>query len=315
MALPGPLKDTARRLLRAAVAWLPPGASAAVLEQAAENMGRWPALMRLAPGLRVESVTVRGAFGLVEGSPRDTTVLGGYATAGEWARRTNALLRGFFEGRGGQYVDVGANIGLTTLPVAQNPEVSCLAIEPDPRVHRYLAANVARNCPHGNVTTRQAAVFGRRDVLELESDPANQGDNRLRLSDRAGLHGEERWATVRVEALPLDELVPEATGPLAVKIDVQGAEPFVIEGGTRTLSRAGLVILEWSPYLMARLGARPERAVEWLAGAFAELTLARREDGPLDPPQPAAVVAERLLALARDARDDSSVYLDVIGRR
>jgi FkbM family methyltransferase len=315
MALLETGKNAAKRLLKAAVSWLPAGASAAVLDQVSENLGGWPALSRLAPRCAVDSVIVQGDYGLIEGSPRDLTVLGGYATAASWARRTNDLLRGFFPESGGLYLDVGANIGLTTIPVARNPRVTCLALEPNPAVHRFLAANVRRNCPHGNVTTRQVAVFSRRDVLELEVAPDNQGDNRLRLSDRAGRHGEERWGSVKVEALPLDELLPEVPGPAAIKIDVQGAEPFVFEGGARALDRAGLLVLEWSPYLIARLGGRPEAVTGYLARAFREATIAFGEEGPLPRPEPIAVVVERLLAMAHQARGDSSVYADVIARR
>jgi len=258
---------------------------------------------------------VRGEYGLVEGSPRDGTVLGGYAMAGTWARRTNQLLCEFFEGRGGQYLDVGANIGLTTLPVARNPKVTCLAFEPNPAVYRHLAANVARSCTHGNVATRQAAVFHRRDTLRLEVAPDNLGDNRLRLTAQAGAHGEEAWTTVEVEALPLDELAPQAPGPLAVKIDVQGAEPFVVEGGARTLGRADLVICEWSPYLLARLGGRPEAVTDYLARSFERVAIAAGEECAPAASEPVAVAVERLLEMAHRARGDSSVYADVIARR
>ena len=43
-------------------------------------------------------------------------------------------------------------------------------------------------------------------------------------------------------------------GPLAVKIDTQGAEPFVVSGGKETLGRAGLIVSEFGPDGMAQLG-------------------------------------------------------------
>ena len=51
------------------------------------------------------------------------------------------------------------------------------------------------------------------------------------------------------------------------------------------------------------------------ANARAKATIAFGEQGPLPRPEPMAVVVERLLAMAHDARDDSSVYADVIARR
>jgi FkbM family methyltransferase len=308
-------KDAAKRLLRAAVSWLPPGASAAVLDQASENLGPWAALVRIAPRCAVDTLSVQGSYGVIEGSPRDSTVLGGYSSSGVWAKRTNQILCDFFSGREGRYVDVGANIGLTTIPVAQNPRVACMAIEPNPVVYRYLARNVSHNCRHGNVVTRQAAAFARRDTLLLEVAPDNLGDNRLRLTEQAGEHGEECWSTVRVEALPLDDLIPEGDAPMAIKIDTQGAEPFVFEGGTRTLDRAQLLICEWSPYLLARLGGQVDRVTTYLARSFEQLTIAHGEDGELARAEPVHLAVERLLAMANDSRDDSSVYADIIARR
>jgi FkbM family methyltransferase len=308
-------KNAAKRLLRAAVSRLPPGASAAVLDQASENLGLWAALVRIAPRCGVDTLSVRGSYGVIEGSPRDSTVLGGYSRCGVWARRTNQLLCEFFSGRGGSYIDVGANIGLTTIPVAQNPRIACLAVEPNPVAYRYLARNVSHNCPHGNVATRQAAVFARRDTLLLEVAPDNLGDNRLRLTEQAGKDGEERWSTVRVEALPLDDLLQDGDGPMAIKIDTQGSEPFVFEGGTRALDRAQLLICEWSPYLLARLGGQVDRVTTYLARSFDQVALAHGEDGNLAKPEPVHVAVERLLAMADDSRNDPSVYVDIIAHR
>jgi hypothetical protein len=46
-----------------------------------------------------------------------------------------------------------------------------------------------------------------------------------------GQREEHKLATIDVEAIPLDEIVGTLNGPLAVKIDTEGAEPFVVLGG------------------------------------------------------------------------------------
>ena len=58
-----------------------------------------------------------------------------------------ALLPEFFTRRGvGTYIDVGANIGPTTKPVARLPEISIRSIEPGSANFRYLSgANIALN--------------------------------------------------------------------------------------------------------------------------------------------------------------------------
>lgn len=133
-----------------------------------------------------------------------------YARTGRWAERTNALLKSFYGGRGGYYIDVGANIGLTTIPIAQDPHVTCLAIEPHPVNYANLTANVARNCPQGNVELRQMAVFSRHERLRFEVSPVNSGDHRIRRSDDPGRLGEGKWPTIDITAAPLDAIGPAA---------------------------------------------------------------------------------------------------------
>jgi FkbM family methyltransferase len=61
--------------------------------------------------------------------------------------------------------------------------------------------------------------------LSLALAEGNIGDHRLTIADVPGRR------TVKVPAVPLDDFIDNATPPLAVKIDTQGAEPYVIAGG------------------------------------------------------------------------------------
>src|SRR5262249_581289 len=57
----------------------------------------------------------------------------------------------------------------------------------------------------------------------------------------------------------LDEYLPDLSGNIAVKIDTQGAEPFVLAAGRKTLSKARAIVMEFWPYGMAQLGATPDQ--------------------------------------------------------
>jgi hypothetical protein len=59
------------------------------------------------------------------------------------------------------------------------------------------------------------------------------------MGEKTGWYGEERRVTIGVEAMPLDELAGNLTGSLAVKIDTQGAEPFVGIWGNPWTCRVG----------------------------------------------------------------------------
>jgi FkbM family methyltransferase len=247
---------------------LPMVALEAVLEQLCEDLGRFAIISRLAPGCNVVALRVSGTYGTIQSASDDRAVLMQYSKTGTWAERTNRLLQSFFADRGGNYIDVGANIGLTTIPVAQNPRVRCLAIEPEPQNFANLCVNVAENCPFNNVEVRRLAIFSRRQRLSFELSSGNLGDHRLRTADTTGRYGEHQRDTIEVEAVPLDQIAGNLNGPLAVKIDTQGAEPFVVAGGKETLSRAGLIVAEFWPYGMARLGGNAEELIEFLRERF-----------------------------------------------
>ena len=218
-----PMKETAKDVLRWVSAKLPAGAHASLLEGATTDA--WNLLRLAAKKCDVTSVGVTGEYGRIVGSVVDTAVLPIYARTGHFAKRTNDLIASFFNGRDGQYLDVGANIGLTTVPIAQQPRVQCLAIEADPTNFSHLSANVGMNCPHRNVTLRHCAVFNRRGTIDLQLSPDNVGDHRVRVHGQAGVMGEDRWRTVSVPAEPLDALVSSIAHPFVAKVDVQGAEP------------------------------------------------------------------------------------------
>src|SRR5437764_1075293 len=65
---------------------------------------------------------------------------------------------------GSVFVDIGANIGVFTLPAAAKvgPTGCVLAIEPSPRIFSYLKRNVTLN-RLSNIRLRQCAVFNRAE--------------------------------------------------------------------------------------------------------------------------------------------------------
>lgn len=267
----------------------------------------------LAAGLGVDALVTSGEWGTIQSAPTDKVVFAVYARTRTWAPATNRLFVEFFKARGGgMYLDIGANIGLTTIPVAQNREVTCVAFEPDPVNFRHLTANVAANCPHGNVTLQPLAVYAHRCTLAFELADRNLGDHRIRPDHVAG-SGQGR-REIRVEAVALDELIPEIPGPLAVKCDTQGAEPFVIAGGPRVLSRADLLVLEFWPYGMTMLGADPEKIFDLIA-AFPRVRILPKEHRGSELPPPIESPIEALRQFMRQHHANPRTYIDLVAER
>ena len=91
--------------------------------------------------LGVRSYEVAGNAGDFFGPLYDQTITKTYLRSKTWSPNLVGLLKHFFEASaGGTFYDIGANIGLITVPVAANPAVTCVAFEPDPHNYRLLQA-------------------------------------------------------------------------------------------------------------------------------------------------------------------------------
>lgn len=279
------LKVLAKRALRSIVAGLPWGARQAVLEGILDHGDRDGAIMgRLAKRSGIVAVVADGDFGWISSIPSDSMVLARYARTGTFSRTNNIFFESFFGTEPGRYLDIGANIGMTLLPIARSRQIECWAFEADPSNFKNLRDNVHRHITHGNVTLQQIALYDRRTTLKfgLAAD-GNPGDHRI-------IARESQRVVIEVAAAPLDDLVPVYSGRLAAKIDVQGAESFVIAGGQRTLGQAGAVTIELSPYHISQLDGDIDVILDYLS-KFDRIAMVEgdSDEGPVFEPSSQAI--------------------------
>jgi FkbM family methyltransferase len=143
-------------------------------------------------------------------------------------------------------IDIGANLGWHALHAARHRNVETLvAFEPDPFNAWLLERNLSEN-GIDNVIVESRAVGAAPGVAQLH----RYGRNNFGRHSIAADHGNgSRTIPVTdidsaLAALGLGER------PISlIKIDVEGYEPAVIDGATRTLQRADGLILEYSPDL------------------------------------------------------------------
>src|SRR3954453_21482666 len=94
----------------------------------------------------LESVISDGSYGVFEGSNEDRVVMDEYRRLGTWAAELVALITDrLFAGRAGTFIDVGANIGLVSIPVLERTGSLGIAFEPEPRNFGFLTRNAARH--------------------------------------------------------------------------------------------------------------------------------------------------------------------------
>lgn len=282
-----------------------------------ELFSRYSSLMKRVRDFNVVGIRIQGEYGVIQSDISDLCILPSYAITGHWAAATNHALVSFFSRNpsGGMYIDVGANIGLTTIPIAQNPAVKCIAIEPEPSNFRNLVTNIAENCRHDNVETLQMAAFSCATTVTLELSPDNLGDHRLRLLRSAGKLQEDQRKTIDVRGAPLDDIVESFRRPLAIKVDTQGAEPFVLEGGQKIFDHADLVIIEFWPYGMAQMRGDFEEVLNYLECQFRTVTFLGEPASTANCARSAKIVTNELREAFHEHVLDHHFYLDLMASR
>lgn len=162
---------------------------------------------------------------------------------------------------GGDFVDVGAHVGLYTIAAAfaLPGRGRVLAFEPNPAARAQLLENLALNgCDNVIVSGKAVADAVGETLLHV---PATPDPSFSSLEPGRFAEGEP----VRVETTTLDREV-EAAGlaPAVVKVDVEGAEFAVLRGMERTFTRRPVLLVEVGPdtagAIEAALGERGYRA-------------------------------------------------------
>lgn len=223
-------------------------------------------------------------------------------------RRALALLDELGGVRRGVFVDVGANIGTTTLAAVRSGFAEAVALEPDARNCRLLRMNVAANGAEAAVRTLELAASDTVGVAGLDVTSPKSG-----LPTLAPPKGRpEGRRVVPVATTTLDRLAAEGIVPAErvglLWIDVEGHEARVLAGAQRLVERGVPVVFELNPSALHRAGD-----LDALAGRVAEhydlvVSLRPAPGGALPAPLPARGGVERLAAAYGGSFGDVLAY-------
>jgi FkbM family methyltransferase len=175
----------------------------------------------------------------------------------------SALLR-----KGDVFVDIGANIGYFTLLASGvvGSAGKVFAFEPSPRNFRLLRKNVETNrCQ--NVQLEAKAIMAACKPLTLHLSNINFGDHRVYAShDDATYNQGAPRSEVQVEGITLDSYFPSGVRVDLVKMDVQGAEYFALQGMKRVLleNHDILCVMEFWRHGLIEAGASPQALLQEL---------------------------------------------------
>lgn len=153
-----------------------------------------------------------------------------------------------FSGRDSTVADIGANVGIFTLPVARHVSAGRVyAFEPNPTTRACLEEAVHANGLEERVVLERLALSSAEGTVELVIPADNAGAAAI-----ARVPHDQAGDTVAVVARTFDSWWKSVGEPevSVIKIDVEGHEPDVLEGMQEYLAKAKpVLILEVSPEL------------------------------------------------------------------
>jgi FkbM family methyltransferase len=143
-------------------------------------------------------------------------------------------------------IDIGANVGKTVITFNKLlPNAHIYAFEPLPDCYEILCRKIAKlpNCDPFNLalgTESSEILMNKSSYLPsssiLEMDKSHSDAFPFTSGSEA----------VKIKIVPLDSMSLEIGNSLLIKLDVQGYEDRVIDGGMKVFSQANIVILEIS---------------------------------------------------------------------
>ncbi len=189
--------------------------------------------------------------------PRDRSLGKTLVKRGEYEPEWTAWVRRTIR-PGMRVIDVGANLGYYTVLFARQVGEGgrVIAFEPDPNNRDLLERNLQANGLEGLVTVEAKAVADHIGTRRLHIDRNHRGLHSL--SPRNRVSGLEQDA-IEVPVTTLDTLRAHGTfgSPDFIKVDAQGAEGAILEGGRDTLrdSRPLTLMLELWPFGLTNCGS------------------------------------------------------------
>lgn len=136
--------------------------------------------------------------------------------------------------KGDIYIDIGANVGTTTLVAAKavGDEGIVFCFEPNKKTYKALRANIRKN-GFTNALAKECALGGEEGVA-LFYDNNNDDMNRVSTSGEGN----------PVQLGKLDSYMRHFKDIRLIKIDVEGYEINVLRGAKETLEKTDMVIFE-----------------------------------------------------------------------
>jgi len=164
---------------------------------------------------------------------------------------------------GMRVLDIGSNFGYYALMAAARvgPSGFVHAFEPQPEVFEILAMNVRMNGHQAMIRCNNFALGDSQGDVELNVFTKYAGAGSLsEFSEAFQIELRERVRRIRVPIRVLDEMAELNDQRIDfIRMDVEGAEPLIVRGAKKIISRdRPLLVLEFSTLMLRGAGHSPE---------------------------------------------------------
>ncbi len=178
-----------------------------------------------------------------------------------------------------QFLDIGANIGFFSLLVAsQCPDSTVISFEPDVENFKLLQMSRIYNGFETRIQPHQLAVSDRNETILLTGVGNNDNSGaKVTSNDRETLaqFTQSPYSNFQtIQAVQLDSFLANTKIDL-VKLDIEGHEPFAIQGMLNLLKQNQPVILvEFAPISLTHIGkTSPEAFLQTFVDLGYHLTI------------------------------------------
>ena len=208
----------------------------------------------------------------------DRSVSSPIIESGTWEPHVERVLRSLLA-EGSVFVDIGANVGWHSALAATLVGDAGLvyAVEPNPENAKLIAETIR----HNNLTNMRLLPFAL-------SEQAGYATFRSAIGSNGGFADRDRPEVIdpSVTIVPTVRFDDLGIGRVnVIKIDVEGAEPMVLRGATKTIERDHpSIIFEFSCEMTERVGGvSPQAHLEMIESLGYRLSVVERGTGELLP--------------------------------
>jgi len=157
---------------------------------------------------------------------------------------------------GMQVLDIGANIGWYSLLAAElvGPNGRLTSFEANPAMADLVHRNLMVNGFLDRARVEAKAVYSESTQLEFQVYEHYMGSSSLFATPESAAAFKDTLKTLRVDAVSLDEVLPPGSRVDFIKLDAEGAEPFILKGAARLLAenRDIQIMMEFSASILSQ---------------------------------------------------------------